>query len=91
MKITSSQLVTWNRPSTISWPAGVCIHEFSARIQNADSVVPKATRKVDEQVHPLADPAVAEQHDAQEGGFEEEGGQHLVAEQRPGDVADASP
>ena len=33
-------------PSTISWPAGVCIHEFSARIQNALSVVPKATKKV---------------------------------------------
>ena len=30
----------------ISWPAGVCIQEFSARIQNALSVVPKATRKV---------------------------------------------
>jgi hypothetical protein len=30
----------------ISCPAGVCIHEFSARIQNAESVVPKATRNV---------------------------------------------
>jgi hypothetical protein len=47
LKITCSQLVTWNSPLTTSWPAGVCIQEFSARIQNADSVVPKATRKVD--------------------------------------------
>ncbi len=46
LKSTSSQLVTWNTPSTISCPAGVCIQEFSAMIQNALNVVPKATRKV---------------------------------------------
>ena len=33
---------------------------------------------------------MAEQHHAEEGGFEEERGQHLVGEQRPGDVADRS-
>jgi hypothetical protein len=32
----------------------------------------------------------AEQHDAEEGRLQEERGQHLVAEQRPGDVADRS-
>ncbi|MCY1222789.1 hypothetical protein D9M72_348930 [compost metagenome] len=47
LKITASQLATWNSPFTISWPAGVCIHELSARIQKAESVVPKATMKVD--------------------------------------------
>ena len=41
-----------------------------------------------EKVDPLADLAVPEQHHAQKPGFEEEGGQHLVAEQRPGDIAD---
>jgi hypothetical protein len=30
----------------MTWPVGVCIHEFRLRIQNALSVVPKATRKV---------------------------------------------
>jgi hypothetical protein len=40
------------------------------------------------QVHPLADLAVPEQHHTEEARFEEERGQHLVAEQRPGDVAD---
>jgi hypothetical protein len=44
--MTSIQLVTCARPSIISKPAGVCIHEFSARIQNADSVVPPATSSV---------------------------------------------
>ena len=36
----------------------------------------------------LAHLAVAEQHDAEEAGLEEERGQHLVAEERTGDVAD---
>ena len=27
-------------------PAGVCIHEFRAKIQKADAVVPAATKKV---------------------------------------------
>ena len=31
------------RPSTISYPAGVCIHELATMIQNADSVAPIAT------------------------------------------------
>ncbi len=44
--MTCSQLTTWALPSIISKPAGVCIHEFSARIQNADSVVPPATSSV---------------------------------------------
>ncbi|MND05586.1 hypothetical protein D3C83_264660 [compost metagenome] len=30
----------------MTWPAGVCIQELSARIQNADSEVPMATRNV---------------------------------------------
>ena len=32
--------------SGITKPAGVCIQEFSARIQKADMVVPNATKKV---------------------------------------------
>ena len=42
-------------------------------------------------MHALADLAVAEQHDAEEAGLEEERGQHLVGQQRPGDVADRAP
>ena len=38
-------------------------------------------------MHPLADLAVAEQHHAEEAGFEKERRQHLVAQQRAGDVA----
>ncbi len=42
-----------------------------------------------DQVHPLADAAMAEQHDAQEAGLQEKRRQHLVAQQRAGDVAHA--
>ena len=42
----ASQSVGTNSPLTISKPAGVCIHEFRLRIQNADSVVPSATSEV---------------------------------------------
>jgi len=44
LKITSSQSPAISAPSgRYATPAGVCIHELSARIQNADSVVPSAT------------------------------------------------
>jgi hypothetical protein len=46
LNTTSSQLVTKNSPLRSSTPAGVCIHEFSARIQKALIVVPKATSVV---------------------------------------------
>ena len=46
LKIIAHQSTAWATPSRISKPAGVCIQEFSASIQKADSVVPKATRKV---------------------------------------------
>ena len=39
-------------------------------------------------VHPVRHAVHAEQHHAEEGRLEEEGGQDLVGEQRPGDVAD---
>ena len=42
----ASQSVAWATPSRISNPAGVCIHELSARIQKADAVVPMATSTV---------------------------------------------
>ena len=44
--MTSNQLVTWACPLIISKPAGVCIQELSAKIQNAEAVVPKATNQV---------------------------------------------
>ncbi len=40
------QSVACATPSRNSKPAGVCIHEFSTRIQKADIVVPKATSTV---------------------------------------------
>ena len=40
------QSVAWATPSRSSKPAGVCIHEFSTRIQNAEIVVPTATSTV---------------------------------------------
>jgi hypothetical protein len=40
-----------------------------------------------EQVQAGADPGPAEQHHAEEAGFQEEGGQHFVGQQRAGDVA----
>ncbi len=46
LKTIAHQSTAWATPSRISKPAGVCIQEFSASIQKADSVVPKATRKV---------------------------------------------
>ena len=42
----AAQSTACTTPSRSSWPAGVCIQEFSARIQNADSVVPPATSSV---------------------------------------------
>ena len=40
------QSSAWTTSPIIVYPVGVCIQEFSARIQKADMVVPKATRKV---------------------------------------------
>ena len=47
LKMIADQLSAKNCPSRISYPAGVCIHELSAKIQKADKEVPKATRKVE--------------------------------------------
>ena len=41
--MTATQSAAWNRPSMISYPAGVCIHELSAKIQNEEKSVPTAT------------------------------------------------
>jgi len=43
LKITRHQSAAIHWPSWNTCPAGVCIHELSARIQNADTVVPIAT------------------------------------------------
>jgi hypothetical protein len=47
LKITSHQSPAISAPYCTTWPAGVCIQELSARIQNADSVVPNATSTVE--------------------------------------------
>ena len=39
-------------PSRISWPAGVCIQLFAARIQNAEIAVPTATAIGGEHLQP---------------------------------------
>ena len=46
LKTMAHQSVACATPSRISNPAGVCIHELSTMIQNADSVVPPATSTV---------------------------------------------
>jgi len=46
LKTICIQLSACITPSIILKPAGVCIHEFRLRIQNADIVVPRATRDV---------------------------------------------
>ncbi len=43
LKITFTQSWAIHCPSANTWPAGVCIQELSARIQNAETVVPNAT------------------------------------------------
>jgi hypothetical protein len=89
LKITAHQLAGDQLAVDSTWPAGVCIQELSARIQNAESVVPAATMRPRRRA-PAGDAVHAEQHHAEEGRLEEERGQHLVGEQRPGDVADAA-
>jgi len=54
-------------------------------VQKADMVVPNATGPAARMCN-QAGTRNAEQHDADEDGFEEEGG-HLAGEQRPGDIA----
>ncbi len=46
LNTTAHQSVGIARPSTIAKPAGVCIQEFADRIQNAETSVPTATRRV---------------------------------------------
>ena len=75
-------------PSRTSWPAGYCIHELAERIQKAENSVPTATRTADEHVQARRHAVPAEEQDAEEGRLEEEGGQHLVADERPDDIAD---
>ena len=70
-------------PSRTSWPAGVCIQLLADRIQNAEIAVPTATSDGRERVQPGRHPVPAEQQHAEERRLEEEGGQHLVADQRP--------
>ena len=74
-------------PSRISWPAGVCIQLLAERIQNAEIAVPTATIDRRQHVQPGRHAVAAEQQDAEEGRFEEERGEHLVAGERPDDVA----
>ena len=75
-------------PSRMSCPSGVCIQLLAERIQNADSVVPIATRIGGDDVQQRVHAVPAEQHDPEEGGLEEERRQHFVADERPDDVAD---
>src|SRR5258707_14183774 len=45
--MTAHQSCAIHWPPDSTCPAGVCIHELSARIQNAETVVPKATMTVE--------------------------------------------
>ena len=56
-------------------PWGVCIQEFTAMIQVALIRVPVATRQDAMKCKPAPDAMHAEQHDAEEAGLQEEGGE----------------
>ena len=57
-------------------------------IQNADMVVPKATRKVASVMQPARHLSEAEEHDPEERRLEEEGGQYFVGQRAgPANVA----
>jgi len=86
LKITAHQLAAMMPFGESTCPAGVCIHELSARIQNADTMVPSATMMLEATCHATRDAVHAEEHDAEERRLEEKRGEHLVGEQRPGDV-----
>ena len=83
----ANQSTGTTRPFDDSKPCGVCIQLLEARIQNAEISVPIATISVAKKCRPGPTLFHAEQHHAEEAGFEEEGGHHLVGEQRPGDGA----
>jgi hypothetical protein len=87
LKTIASQSTGKAMPSRISWPAGVCIQLLAERIQNADIAVPTATATAEKHVQPGRHAVPAEQQDAEKRRLEEEGGQHLVADQRADHIA----
>jgi len=68
-------------------PAGVCIHEFAARIHVTDSKVPERDHDVGEHRHSLADPTFTVEQDADEPGFEEERSHDFHRDDDPDDRA----
>src|ERR1700682_2411060 len=82
LKITFSQSTGTTRPLMISKPCGVCIQLLEARIQNAEMTVPIATMTVAKKCRPGPTFFHPNSITPRNPGFEEESGQHLVAEQR---------
>ncbi len=76
----------WPRASTTK-PVGVCIQLLALRIQKAEMNVPSATMQVAAKCRLAPDFLHAEQHDAEETRFQEEGRQHFIGHQRPDDAA----
>ncbi len=91
LKMIAIQSAACSWPSTTVKPCGVCIQELSARIQNAESGGADRHQECRQRVQPGRHAVAPEQHHAEERCFEEERGQHFVAEQRPGDVAGLAP
>jgi len=67
----------------IAQPTGVCIHEFTLRIQKAENSVSTAAVSVATKCRPRPGLVATEQHHAEEARLEDEGGQRLVSHQRP--------
>ncbi len=57
-------------PPITSKPAGVCNQLLDERIQNVETSVPNATMQLEKEMQALGDAPPAEQHHAQETGFE---------------------
>ena len=69
-------------------PVGFCIQAFAIRIHSADRLLPIATSQVTTRCCTAAQPVPAEEEQADERAFEEEGHQALDGERHAEDVAD---
>ena len=73
------------RPSTTTWPCGVCIQLLTARIQNDDISVPSATITA-ENTCPFGTSLRPNSSTPRNAGFEVEGSQHPRGHQRADDA-----
>jgi hypothetical protein len=89
LNITSKKSVTSMRMvcGLKAAPTGFCIQPLAIRIHSAEKLEPSATAQVADQVAHLGELVPAEEEQADEGGFQEEGHQPLDGQRRAEDVA----